>query len=100
AQRPPVAALAVFYALFGIVAYGWNGVMHAQIARLSPGGMVSVATGGLMIWVFGGILAGPALFAAAYRGIGSYTSTFVLLAAAALASAALATAAARAERGP
>ena len=98
ASRPPVAALAVFYVLFGFVSYGWNGVMHAQIARLSPPGMVSVATGGLMIWVFGGILAGPALFAATYRGIGSYTSTFVLLAAGALASAALAAAAARAER--
>lgn len=98
ASRPPVAALAVFYALFGVAAYGWNGVMHAQIARLSPPGMVSVATGGIMVWIFGGILAGPALFAATYRGIGSYADTFGLLAVAALASAALASAAARAER--
>ena len=81
-----------------MAAYGWNGVMHAQIARLSPPGMVSVATGGIMVWIFGGILAGPALFAATYRGIGSYADTFGLLAVAALASAALASAAARAER--
>lgn len=98
AQGPPLPALALFYALFGIVAYGWNGVMHAQIARLSPPGMVSVATGGMMVWIFGGILVGPALFAAVYRGIGSYTTTFALLTAGALASAALAAAAARAER--
>jgi MFS family permease len=94
----PAPALAVFYVLFGIVAYGWNGVMHAQIARLSPPGMVSVATGGMMVWIFGGILVGPALFAAAYRWIGSYTITFGVLAVAALVSAGLATAAVRAER--
>jgi len=94
----PAFALALFYVLFGIVAYGWNGVMHAQIARLSPPGMVSVATGGMMVWIFGGILVGPALFAAAYRNIGSYTTTFGFLAVAALVSAALAVAAVRAER--
>lgn len=94
----PVFALGLFYVLFGIVAYGWNGVMHAQIARLSPPGMVSVATGGMMVWIFGGILVGPAMFAAAYRNIGSYTTTFGFLAAAALVSAALAVAAVRAER--
>ena len=94
----PVPALAAFYVLFGIVAYGWNGVMHAQIARLSPPGMVSVATGGMMVWVFGGILVGPALFAATYRWIGSYTTTFGVLAAVAVASAVLAVFALRAER--
>lgn len=94
----PAPALAAFYVLFGIVAYGWNGVMHAQIARLSPPGMVSVATGGMMVWIFGGILVGPALFAAAYRWIGSYTTTFGVLTVAALVSAGLAAAAVRAER--
>ena len=93
----PVPALAAFYVLFGMVAYGWNGVMHAQIARLSPPGMVSVATGGMMVWVFGGILVGPALFAATYRWIGSYTMTFGVLALVAVASAVLASFAVRAE---
>lgn len=94
----PVPALAAFYVLFGMVAYGWNGVMHAQIARLSPPGMVSVATGGIMVWIFGGILVGPAMFAAAYRWIGSYTTTFGALAMVAVASAVLAALALRAER--
>jgi len=94
----PAPVLAVFYAVFGVVAYGWNGVMHAQIARLSPPGMVSVATGGVMVWIFGGILVGPALFAVAYRWIGSYTITFGVLTVAALLSAALAALAVRAER--
>ncbi len=94
----PMVALGIFYALFGIVAYGWNGVMHAQIARLSPPGMVSVATGGIMAWIFAGILIGPALFAAMYRWIGSYSTTFGVLAIGALCSAALAVLARRAER--
>lgn len=94
----PVPALAAFYVLFGMVVYGWNGVMHAQIARLSPPGMVSVATGGIMVWIFGGILVGPALFAATYRWIGSYTTTFGILALVAVASAGLAAMALRTER--
>ncbi len=95
----PGYALTLFYVVFGVVAYGWNGVLHAQIARLSPPGMVSVVTGGVMIWIFAGILVGPSLFAVAYRMIGSYATTFGLLAAAGLLSAALAAAAVRTERG-
>jgi len=72
----PVAVLTVFYIIFGLVGYGWNGIMHAQIARLSPHGMVSVVTGGMMMWVFAGILAGPSLFATAYRVTGSYAMTY------------------------
>lgn len=94
----PQPVLALFYMLFGAATYGWNGVMHAQIARHSPPGMVSVVTGGVMIWIFAGILIGPALFAATYRGIGSYTATFGVLTFAGLASATLAAMALRAER--
>lgn len=96
----PTWVLGLFYALFGIVAYGWNGVMHAQIARLSPPGMVSVATGGVMVWIFAGILVGPALFAASYRSIGSYTVMFGYLAVGALISATFAAFAVRADRTP
>jgi MFS family permease len=94
----PTFVLGVFYVLFGVVAYGWNGVMHAQIARLSPPGMVSVATGGVMVWIFAGILVGPALFAAAYLVIGSYTEMFGYLAIGALISATMAAYAVRADR--
>jgi MFS family permease len=80
----PPALLAVFYVVFGAMAYGWNGVMQAQIARLSPKGLVGVTTGGLMVWIFAGTLAGPALFATAYRFIGSYTMCFGALAAVAM----------------
>ena len=60
--------------------------------------MVSVATGGVMVWIFAGILVGPALFAAAYGRVGSYTLMFGYLAAGALISAMLAAFAVRADR--
>lgn len=81
----PPALLALHYTVFGAMVYGWNGVLHAQIARLSPKGMVSTATGGIMVWIFAGTLVGPALFAAGYRHVGSYTAGFGALAIAALA---------------
>ncbi len=52
------------------------GVFLAEIARRSPKGMVAIATGGAVVWSFGGILTGPALFAAVSGKLGSYTATF------------------------
>jgi MFS family permease len=72
----PVLAFVAFYIVFGASVIGWNGIFLAEVARRSPRGMVSVATGGAMVWNFGGILAGPASFATAYKWTGSYTATF------------------------
>jgi MFS family permease len=72
----PAFALALLLVAFGASAVGWNGIFLAEIARRSPRGMVSVTTGGAMVWNFGGILVGPAMFATAYSWIGSYTATF------------------------
>ena len=76
---PPLLTALVFM-LFGATAVGWNGVFMAEIARCSPRGSVSVATGGAMVWNFAGILIGPATFATVYALIGSYAWTFGLLA--------------------
>lgn len=72
----------LIYMLFFIVgatAVGWNGVFHAEAARLSPDGMASVVAAGTTFFVFAGVLIGPAAFAAAYGGIGSYSRTFLLV---------------------
>lgn len=76
---PQPATLLVF-ALFGASIYSWNGVFHAQLARLSPPGKVSIAIGGIMIWIYGGVLMGPSLFATIYTQVGQYTTVFGLLA--------------------
>lgn len=72
----------LIYLLFfviGATAVGWNGVFHAEAARLSPPGMASVVAAGTTFFVFAGVLVGPAAFAAAYGGIGSYSQTFLLV---------------------
>ena len=72
----PTPVLAAFFVLFGLVAVGWNGLFLAETAHASPRGMVSLATSAAMVWNFGGILIGPALFASAYSVTGSYTITY------------------------
>ena len=72
----PVWLTALLYAVFGATAIGWNGLYTAEVARRSPPGQVSLVTGGAMVWNFAGILTGPTAFTLAYKGIGSYTTTF------------------------
>ena len=79
ADWPRLAVYSVFF-VFGAAALGWNGVLHAETARLSPPGLISVVAGGSTFFVFAGVLLGPSLFALLYTTIGSYSSTFVMLA--------------------
>ena len=82
----------LIYLLFfviGAAAVGWNGVFHAEAARLSPPGMASVVAAGTTFFVFAGVLIGPAAFAVAYGGIGSYSQTFLLVSVSAMMALAL-----------
>lgn len=65
---------------FGLSAVGWNGIFMAEIARLAPTGMVSSATGGVMVAVFVGALSGPIIFNQIYAWLGTYTVSFALMA--------------------
>lgn len=94
--RPLVYAL---FLVLGATAVGWNGVFHAEAARQSPPGMASVISGGTSFFVYGGVLLGPAAFAAAYGGIGSYAGTIMVLVAAGAAGFALLMLAQSARRG-
>ena len=72
----PVLMTALLFALFGATAIGWNGLYTAEVARRSPPGQVSIATGGAMVWNFGGILAGPTTFTLVYQLLGNYAWTY------------------------
>jgi len=74
--RPLVYLL---FFLLGASCVGWNGIVHAECARLSPAGMISLAAGGMSFFVFGGVMFGPPVFAAAYGMIGSYGGTLWLM---------------------
>ncbi|MGA0034078.1 MAG: hypothetical protein ACO3HA_12215 [Burkholderiales bacterium] len=54
-------------------------MFHAEGARLSPPGLVSMVAAGTTFFVFGGVLLGPALFAMVFGVIQSYTQTFQLM---------------------
>lgn len=74
--RPLVYAL--FFVL-GAATVGWNGVFHAECARLSPPGMASLVASGTAFFVFSGSLIGPSAFAVAYDAIGTYSATFSIM---------------------
>lgn len=82
----PALLTALLFAVFGATAIGWNGLYTAEVARRSPPGQVSVATGGAMVWNFAGILAGPTTFTLVYQLVGSYAWTFGFIAVIAVAT--------------
>ncbi len=79
---PPVATILVLAAM-GLTAVGWNGVLLAETARLSPG-RTGTLTGEVLVYTFAGVMIGPSGFSAIYSSIGSYAETFGLLGAVAL----------------
>ncbi len=76
--------------LFGATAIGWNGVMLAELARISPPGRAGAATGGSVFVTFAGVVLSPALFTAVLAlGLG-YRTGFLMLTALSLMGAVLA----------
>ena len=65
---------------FGASATGWNGVYLAEVARLSPPGMASAATGGSLAITFFGVVLGPLLFGAISGAFGSYRAGYIAFA--------------------
>ncbi len=67
--------------LYGSMAIGWNGVQLAELARRSPPGMAGAVTGASGFVTFGGVVAGPTLFAALAGTFASYRVGFLFAAA-------------------
>jgi predicted MFS family arabinose efflux permease len=76
---PPVAIVAVLFA-FGFCLVGWNGLYMAEVARAAGPENVGVATGGVLVFTFAGIVIGPAAFATVYKLAGSYALTYGIFA--------------------
>ncbi len=64
----------------GFCASGWNGVHLAEAARAAPPGFVGPVTGGVLVYIFIGVVVWPAFFAAIFGLVGSYAPTFGLFA--------------------
>jgi len=78
ASWPKPLVYLLFFVL-GASCVGWNGIVHAECARLTPPRMISLAAGGMSFFVFGGVMLGPPVFAVAHGIIGSYSGTFWLM---------------------
>lgn len=85
----PGLGLRALFVVFGIASIGWNGVFLAEVARLSPVGLIGPTTAAALTITFAGVMVGPSLFSIAHEIVGSYAVTFALPAAASLAGAAL-----------
>lgn len=76
-QHLPTAAQAAAFALTGLVAIGWNGVLLAEVAHSAPSGSVGALTGGVLVYTFIGVIVGPSTFATLYAVTGHYSSSFL-----------------------
>lgn len=85
----PKPLVYLLFLLLGASCLGWNGIVHAECARLSPPGMVSLVAGGTAFFVFGGVMIGPPVFTLVYGATGSYSLTFGLMVACGVAALAL-----------
>jgi len=74
----PKPLVYVLFFLLGASCVGWNGIVHAEFARQSPPGMISLAAGGMSFFVFGGVMMGPPVFTVMHGIIGTHSGTFWL----------------------
>ncbi|HUT49732.1 MAG TPA: MFS transporter [Alphaproteobacteria bacterium] len=80
-------AIAGLGALFGVSAVAWNGLFLAEIVRVTSVERTAAATGGALVFTFGGMMAGPAVFGALLAAGASYGAAFTVLGGVALLSA-------------
>jgi predicted MFS family arabinose efflux permease len=76
----PAYAIMVVLFLFGFCLVGWNGLFMAEAARAAGPANVGVATGGVLVFTFAGIVIGPAAFATVYKLASSYALTYGIFA--------------------
>ena len=69
------ATIAVLMA-FGSTVIGWNGLYMAEAARVSGPAKVGIATGGIMMFNFTGVILAPATFGLIAKSQGSIATTF------------------------
>jgi MFS family permease len=73
-------AIYLLFTLFGVNALGWTGVFQVEAARYAPDGKLGSVIGGIIAPTYGGVIFGPAVFSLVFVAVGSYTTTFALVA--------------------
>ena len=75
----PLAGVALASAALGLTAVGWNGVYLAEVSRAVPMDKVGLATGGVLMFTFVGVVLGPSTFGAIVATTGSYAAAFIAM---------------------
>lgn len=68
----------LLFVWLGLVWLGWNGVLLAEVAHHADAAAVGQATGAVLVYVFIGVIVGPASFAAVASGLASFSATFAI----------------------
>ena len=79
-------AMHLVCATLGLSSIGWNGLYYAETTRIAGPEHAGAIAGAASFFVYAGVLSGPAVFAAVYGLLASYTATFYAVAAISLAS--------------
>ena len=65
--------------VYGLTGIGYQGVLLAEIARVSPPGMAGVITGGAVFFAYIGMILLPATFGLILAVLESYRLAFIIL---------------------
>lgn len=74
-----MAAVWAVASVYGLTGIGYQGVLLAEIARVSPPGMAGVITGGAVFFAYAGMMVFPAAFGLILALSDSYRLAFVIL---------------------
>lgn len=74
----------LLYLLLGVAIIGWNGILHAEVARNSEAGTVGLTASGISTLMFSANAIVPSLAALLYQFLGKYTLMFASLSACAI----------------
>jgi hypothetical protein len=74
----PFGLVLLLTAVFGASAIGWNGVYMAEVARISPPGMIASTTGASLFFTYLGGIVCPSGFAYIIMATASYQTGFMI----------------------
>jgi len=72
----PYAAMLLVSFLYGACAFGWNGVLLAEVVHISPKGTAGSATGASLAITYAGVVFLPTMFWLIVHVSGSYAAAF------------------------
>lgn len=68
----------ILFIVMGAATIGWNGVLLAEIAHSAPPRQVGTFTGGVLVYIFLGVIVGPSSFALIYSVFSNYETAFLI----------------------